>query len=78
MLEDKIYFWANIYRVMRNFQSDSEGYYHKEIHSGNILNHIWPSGFIEPEISGFELSCPVNEEDLEDNRVYGVLPFVAP
>ncbi|RGB28008.1 kinase-like domain-containing protein, partial [Rhizophagus diaphanus] len=48
------------------------GYFHKDFHSGNIL-------IINGEsyISDFGLSGPSNEQRL-DNKIYGVLPYIAP
>ncbi|EXX64336.1 uncharacterized protein OCT59_011794 [Rhizophagus irregularis] len=48
------------------------GYFHKDFHSGNILN-INGASFI----SDFGLSGPSNEQKL-DNKIYGVLPYIAP
>src|SRR6185369_9172878 len=50
-----------------------KGYYHKDLHSGNILNH----GTIQSVISDFGFSGSAMES-LSDQKVYGVLPFVAP
>ncbi|RGB41717.1 kinase-like domain-containing protein [Rhizophagus diaphanus] len=46
------------------------GYFHKNLHSGNIL-------MIDgcAHISDFALSGSINDQD---NKVYGVLPFIAP
>jgi len=57
-------------------------YYHKDFHSGNILNTISidPTKNLYkfyPVISDFGMSRPANES-LTDKTVYGVLPFVAP
>ncbi|EXX55926.1 Cdc15p [Rhizophagus irregularis DAOM 197198w] len=48
------------------------GYFHKDLHSGNILLKDRLS-----YISDFGLSVPANEQK-SDNKVYGVLPYIAP
>ncbi|POG73972.1 kinase-like domain-containing protein [Rhizophagus irregularis DAOM 181602=DAOM 197198] len=48
------------------------GYFHKDLHSGNILRKD-----SELYISDFGLSEPANEQKL-DNKIYGVLPYIAP
>ncbi|CAB4437987.1 unnamed protein product [Rhizophagus irregularis] len=48
------------------------GYFHKDFHSGNILN-IDTNSYI----SDFGLSGALNEQKL-DNKIYGVLPYIAP
>jgi serine/threonine protein kinase len=47
------------------------GYIHKDFHSGNILNDN------DSFISDFGLSGPSNEQK-SDNKIYGVLPYIAP
>ncbi|EXX50461.1 uncharacterized protein OCT59_024025 [Rhizophagus irregularis] len=47
------------------------GYFHKDFHSGNILN-IGVTSYI----SDFGLSKPSNEQKLD--KIYGVLPYIAP
>ncbi|RGB27422.1 kinase-like domain-containing protein, partial [Rhizophagus diaphanus] len=47
------------------------GYFHKDFHSGNILN-IGVTSYI----SDFGLSGPSNERKLD--KIYGVLPYIAP
>ncbi|GBB92951.1 hypothetical protein RclHR1_02090015 [Rhizophagus clarus] len=47
-------------------------YFHKDFHSGNILNNDGASF-----VSDFGLSGPSNEQKL-DNKICGVLPYVAP
>ncbi|CAB4433063.1 unnamed protein product [Rhizophagus irregularis] len=50
------------------------GYFHKDFHSGNILN-IGSSSYI----SDFGLSRPSNEQKSSDsNKIVGVLPYIAP
>jgi serine/threonine protein kinase len=50
----------------------SLGCFHKDFHSGNILN----DGDVS-YISDFGLSGPSNEQR-SDNKIYGVLPYIAP
>ncbi|POG81684.1 uncharacterized protein OCT59_012284 [Rhizophagus irregularis] len=50
------------------------GYFHKDFHSGNILNIRGYS-----YISDFGLSRPSNEQKSSDsNKIVGVLPYIAP
>ena len=53
------------------------GYFHKDFHSGNILQIEYTS-----YISDFGLSGPANEQKSDDkksdDKVYGVLPYIAP
>ncbi|CAI2174741.1 4225_t:CDS:2, partial [Funneliformis geosporum] len=49
------------------------GYCHKDIHSGNILQDKLYS-----HISDFGISGPVNKQKSGDQKVYGVLPYIAP
>jgi serine/threonine protein kinase len=51
----------------------SFGYCHKDFHSGNILHDTIQNSFI----SDFGLSGPSNEQK-SDNKIYGVLPYIAP
>src|SRR6266540_1265181 len=46
-------------------------YCHKDLHSGNILRSKYTA------ISDFGLSRPANEQK-SDNKIYGVLPYIAP
>src|SRR5688500_11789762 len=46
------------------------GYFHKDLHSGNILQKDSTL-----YISDFGLSGPANEQKL-DNKIYGVLPYI--
>ena len=48
------------------------GYFHKDFHSGNILQ-IYGNNYI----SDFGLSGPANEQK-SDDKVYGVMPYIAP
>ncbi|CAB4433014.1 unnamed protein product [Rhizophagus irregularis] len=49
------------------------GYFHKDFHSGNMLSSN--DGFY---ISDFGLSRPSNEQKSSDNKIVGVLPYIAP
>jgi serine/threonine protein kinase len=48
------------------------GYFHKDIHSGNILQN-----YNLTYISDFGLSGPSNEQK-SDNKICGVIPYIAP
>ena len=48
------------------------GYYHKDFHSGNILQNDSAN-----YLSDFGLSGPANEQK-SDSKIYGVLPYIAP
>src|SRR6185369_4622119 len=50
------------------------GYFHKDFHSGNILQIVTYNGSY---ISDFGLSGPSNEQK-SDNKICGVLPYIAP
>ncbi|RGB38678.1 kinase-like domain-containing protein [Rhizophagus diaphanus] len=54
------------------------GYFHKDLHSGNVLQYN-ECGIRLPKasISDFGLCGPANEQNI-DNKVYGVLPYIAP
>ena len=49
------------------------GYLHKDFHSGNILKDNYCTF-----ISDFGLSGPANMQKSDKEKVYGVLPFIAP
>src|SRR5438034_4461887 len=53
------------------------GYFHKDFHSGNILQIYGDIKYNSNYISDFGLSGPVNEQKCDD-KVYGVLPYIAP
>jgi serine/threonine protein kinase len=55
----------------------TENYYHRDFHSGNILNEVLPKTVSKSVISDFGLCCPANQSSV-DKTLYGVLPFVAP
>src|SRR3954454_23482761 len=50
----------------------SEGYIHKDLHSGNILSYNESSCYI----TDLGLCKPVDEQD--EKKIHGVLPYVAP
>ncbi|RGB34895.1 kinase-like domain-containing protein [Rhizophagus diaphanus] len=57
------------------------GYFHKDFHSGNILQIVKPDGddgnFNASYISDFGLSGPSNKQN-SDDKICGVLPYIAP
>src|SRR5436190_8789655 len=53
------------------------GYFHKDFHSGNVLQIYNEYDNIISYISDFGLSGPANEHK-SDDKVYGVLPYIAP
>lgn len=60
------------------FNMHNRGYYHKDVHSGNILNtRSGVLGYISV-VSDFGASCPASSPSSENKCLYGVLPFVAP
>jgi serine/threonine protein kinase len=70
--------WENkiesLWDSLRNLKELHElGYFHKDFHSGNILQ-INGIGYF---ISDFGLSGPANEQK-SDDKVYGVMPYIAP
>ncbi|POG61143.1 uncharacterized protein OCT59_009724 [Rhizophagus irregularis] len=64
-----------LYLTARDLSNLHElGYFHKDFHSGNILNTSNGS-----YISDFGLSRPSNEQKSSDsNKIVGVLPYIAP
>ncbi|CAB4474327.1 unnamed protein product [Rhizophagus irregularis] len=58
------------------WQIHDKNYYHRDLHSGNILNSINKYD-ISPAISDFGLCRPMDQSST-DKTLYGVLPFVAP
>ncbi|PKY53998.1 kinase-like protein [Rhizophagus irregularis] len=75
--------WKKIIRQLFDFSwalwgIHDNNYYHKDLHSGNILNKIYSDdNFIRTVISDFGLSRPMDQSST-DKTSYGVLPFVAP
>ena len=53
------------------------GYFHKDFHSGNILQIYYSENLNSNYISDFGLSGPANEQKCDD-KVYRVLPYIAP
>jgi len=67
--EDKL---GQLIYITRGLKSiHSQRLVHRDFHPGNILKHVQSS-----YISDLGLSRPTNEED--DNKVYGILPYIAP
>ncbi|RIB00011.1 hypothetical protein C2G38_2236048, partial [Gigaspora rosea] len=50
---------------------------HKDLHSGNILQWEWNNKY-ELLVSDLGHSQPINELSSGDNKIYGVLPYMAP
>src|SRR6266498_1153857 len=69
--KDKILLIGNI--IVSLLDLHKLGYSHKDFHSGNILL-LGTASYI----SDFGLSGPANEQKSDDDKVYGVLPYVAP
>ncbi|POG68989.1 uncharacterized protein OCT59_015939 [Rhizophagus irregularis] len=70
--------WNNKLKLLRDSANDlyklhRSGYFHKDFHSGNILRVTDELSFV----SDFGLSRPANEQN-PDNKVYGVMPYIAP
>jgi serine/threonine protein kinase len=54
------------------------GYFHKNLHSGNILIHRDECyNCYNSYISDFGLAGPTNKQK-PDNKIYGILPYIAP
>ncbi|CAG8736975.1 24751_t:CDS:2, partial [Gigaspora margarita] len=70
-LEDKLPILAHIAYGLKIIHK--EGLIHRDLHHGNILinNNI-------PYISDFGLSHPYNREDSTTDKLFGVVPFIAP
>ena len=73
--EDKILLLQNITTDLKNLHR--LGYFHKDFHSGNILQIKTTEYGVDSFISDFGLSGPANEQK-SDDKVYGVLPYIAP
>ncbi|RGB31519.1 kinase-like domain-containing protein [Rhizophagus diaphanus] len=70
--------WKDKIRLLRHSLMDLKelhkiGYFHKDFHSGNILQTKSEYSYI----SDFGLSGPANEQK-SDGKVYGVMPYIAP
>ena len=72
--KDKIFWLQFISRHLRDLHK--LGYFHKDFHSGNILRTIEYGNDLS-YISDFGLSGPADEQK-SDDKVYGVLPYIAP
>ena len=73
--KDKI---KNLYAIIYDLKNLHElGYFHKDFHSGNILQVYYNTNYNESYISDFGLSGPANEQKCDD-KVYGVMPYIAP
>ena len=74
--EDRIRILGHLALGLRNMRE--LGYFHKNLHSGNILVHYDKYGrYLNVKISDFGLSGPANEQKC-DSKIYGVLPYIAP
>src|SRR3954454_21686729 len=67
---DKLNLLCRIARGLSDIHS--EGYIHKDLHSGNILSYNESSCYI----TDLGLCKPVDEQD--EKKIHGVLPYVAP
>jgi serine/threonine protein kinase len=68
--KEKIRLSRNLLKYLRELHK--VGYFHKDFHSGNILQT--QSSYY---ISDFGLTGPANKQK-SDNKIYGVLPYVDP
>ncbi|PKC00773.1 kinase-like protein [Rhizophagus irregularis] len=75
--------WENILEILNRISEGLDSVheskcYHKDLHSGNILNKIYSDNTIGGSvISDFGLCRPMDQSST-DKTLYGVLPFVAP
>src|SRR3954453_13179816 len=75
--------WKNkillLYDLLMNLKKlHGLGYFHKDFHSGNILqNNLKHLNTNYTYVSDFGLSGPANEQK-SDDKIYGVLPYIAP
>jgi serine/threonine protein kinase len=74
--------WKDKIRLLYHSSSDLDslhklGYFHKDFHSGNILQIKDTRNNNNSYISDFGLSGPTNEQK-SDDKVYGVMPYIAP
>ena len=73
--KDKIYL---LYKSLYDLQGlHGLGYFHKDFHSGNILQIKYDPNNILSYISDFGLSGAANEPK-SDDKVYGVMAYIAP
>src|SRR5689334_7219960 len=74
---EKLYYLFNIANGLKSIHE--MGLIHHNFNSGNILNNINSDGNHYALITGLGLSEPANASTNDgDNKVYGVLPYVAP
>jgi len=73
--ESKLFQLLNIIRGLKNIHE--QNLVHRDFHSGNILNQGSQSGNV-CYITDLGLCRPANEKNDEENKIYGVLPYVAP
>ena len=72
--------WENIFQRFKEISEGlrhihEKGYYHKDFHSGNILNWVSDT-WNKSMISDFGMSRPADDRD--EKSLYGVIPFIAP
>jgi serine/threonine protein kinase len=74
---DKLLYLFWMARSLKNLHK--LGYFHKDFHSGNILQNTNPFGSDSNAsyISDFGLSGPSNKQK-SDDKICGVLPYIAP
>src|SRR6266498_838976 len=73
--KNKIYLLFQIAVDLKNLHK--LGYFHKDFHSGNILQIHDYNNINDCYISDVGLSGPANDQK-SDNKVYGILPYIAP
>ncbi|RIA97544.1 kinase-like domain-containing protein [Glomus cerebriforme] len=72
--KDKIFYLYSLVFDLKNLHR--LGYFHKDFHSGNILQTVFQNDVVS-YISDFGLSGPTNEQK-SDDKICGVLPYIAP
>ncbi|CAB4443347.1 unnamed protein product [Rhizophagus irregularis] len=75
-------FWNEKLKVLVSIGYDLKnlhklGYFHKDFHSGNLLQNIDANNVNLTYVSDFGLSGQSNEQK-SDNKICGVLPYIAP
>src|SRR5436853_2147975 len=75
--KDKIRILGHLALSLKN--AHKLGYFHKNLHSGNIMVFYHDKRFCEINsyISDFGLSGPANKQK-SDDKIYGMLPYIAP
>jgi serine/threonine protein kinase len=68
--KDKTMYLQNLTYSLENLHK--LGYFHKDLHSGNVLQNSYNS-----RITDFGLSGPSNKQK-SDDKICGVLPYIAP